>query len=71
MTIIKLLKYVWNGVDIPITKDDIQHAVNVAVWDLKNEIKNHKGIQELNNQYKISCYDDGKKHKTLKNNNFN
>ena len=62
MKIRELLDYLWNGVDIPITKDDIQHAVNVAIWDLKNDIKNCKDLQELNNAYKIAQYDSLHQH---------
>lgn len=53
MTIISLIKYLWDGVDIPITKEEIQHSVNVITWGLKKEITSDNDFKELNNQYKI------------------
>ena len=38
MTITQLIKFLWNGVDIPVTQDEIQHSVNVATWALKKEL---------------------------------
>ena len=58
MTISELLNYLWNGVDIPVTKEEIQHSVNVATWALKEEIKDDKDMKALNDSYKISCYDE-------------
>ena len=58
MTITQLIKFLWNGVDIPVTHDEIQHSVNVAVWSLKKEISEDEGFNKLNNAYKISCYDN-------------
>ena len=57
MTISELLNYLWDGVDIPVTKEEIQHSVNVATWALKEEIKDDKDMKALNDAYKISCYD--------------
>ena len=61
MKITDLIKFLWNGVDIPITRDEIQHSVNVAVWSLKKEISEDEQFRELDNQYKISCYDNNYK----------
>ena len=58
MTISELLNYLWDGVDIPVTKEEIQHSVNVATWALKEEIKDDKDMKALNDAYKISCYDE-------------
>ena len=38
MKITELFKFLWDGVDIPITKDEIQHSVNVAIWTIKKDI---------------------------------
>lgn len=57
MTIIELIKFLWDGVDIPVTQDEIQHSVNVATWALKKGLSEDKEIKELNNEYKIDCYD--------------
>lgn len=57
MTIISLIKYLWDGVDIPITKEEIQHSVNVITWGLKKEITSDNDYKELNNQYKIEQFD--------------
>jgi hypothetical protein len=64
MTIAQLIQFLWNGVDIPVTKEEIQHSVNVATWALKEEIKDDKDMKALNDAYKISCYD--KQHKLSK-----
>ena len=61
MKITELIKFLWNGVDISITRDEIQHSVNVAVWSLKKEISEDEQFRELDNQYKISCYDNNYK----------
>ena len=61
MKITELIKFLWNGVDIPITRDEIQHSVNVAVCSLKKEISEDEQFRELDNQYKISCYDNNYK----------
>ena len=58
MTITQLIKFLWNGVDIPVSQDEIQHSVNVATWALKEEIKDDKDMKALNDAYKISCYDE-------------
>lgn len=58
MTITQLIKFLWNGVDIPITQDEIQHSVNVATWALKKELSEDKDMKKLNDAYKISCYDE-------------
>lgn len=56
MKIGELLHYLWDGVDIPVTKEEVQHSVNVLTWGLKESIKNDKDLQEANNQYKIAHY---------------
>lgn len=61
MKITELINFLWNGVDIPITRDEIQHSVNVAVWSMKKEIEKDEDFQKLNNAYKISCYDNNYK----------
>ena len=48
MKITELIKFLWNGVDIPITRDEIQHSVNVAVWSLKKEISEDEQKQQEN-----------------------
>jgi hypothetical protein len=50
------LEYLWNGVDIPVTEDEIQHSVNVLTWGLKNEITSDKDMKSLNEQYKLEHY---------------
>jgi hypothetical protein len=64
MTIAQLIQFLWNGVDIPVTKDEIQHSVNVATWVLKEELSEDEDCKKLNDAYKISCYD--KQHKLSK-----
>ena len=64
MTIAQLIQFLWNGVDIPVTKDEIQHSVNVATWVLKEELSKDEDCKKLNDAYKISCYD--KQHKLSK-----
>lgn len=63
MKITELIKFLWDGVDIPVTKEELQHSVNVAVWSLKKEISEDEDIKTLDTQYKVSCYD--KEHKLL------
>lgn len=58
MTITQLIKFLWNGVDIPVTKDEIQHSVNVATWSLKKGLSEDEDCKKLNDAYKISCYDE-------------
>ena len=58
MTITQLIKFLWNDVDIPITKDEIQHSVNVATWALKKGLSEDEDFKKLNDMYKISCYDE-------------
>ena len=58
MTITQLIKFLWNGVDIPVTKDEIQHSVNVATWALKKGLSEDDDFKKLNDTYKISCYDE-------------
>lgn len=58
MTITQLIKFLWNGVDIPVTKDEIQHSVNVATWALKKGLSEDEDFKKLNDMYKISCYDE-------------
>ena len=60
MKISELLDFLWDGVDIPITKEEIQHSVNVGTWALKKEIVEDKEIKQLNDAYKIDCYDNGR-----------
>jgi hypothetical protein len=57
MTITQLIKFLWNGVDIPFTQDEIQHSVNVAAWALKKGLSEDDDFKKLNDAYKISCYD--------------
>lgn len=57
MKFVELLDFLWDGVDIPITKDEIQHSVNVMTWGLKKEITSDKEIKELNDQYKIEHFE--------------
>jgi len=57
MTITQLIKFLWNGVDIPVTQDEIQHSVNVATWALKKGLSEDEDIKKLNNAYKVSVYD--------------
>ena len=57
MTITQLIKFLWNGVDIPVSQDEIQHSVNVATWALKKGLSEDEDIKKLNNAYKISVYD--------------
>ena len=64
MTILELLKFLWDGVDIPVTKEEIQHSVNVATWALKKGLSEDEDFKKLNDMYKISCYDE--KHKLSK-----
>ena len=64
MTIIQLIKFLWSGVDIPVTQDEIQHSVNVATWALKKGLSEDEDFKKLNDMYKISCYD--KQHKLSK-----
>lgn len=64
MTIVELLKFLWDGVDIPVTKEEIQHSVNVVTWALKKELSENDDVKKLNDTYKISCYD--KQHKLSK-----
>lgn len=56
MKIGELLDFLWNGVDIPVSKEELQHSVNVLTWGIKESIKNDKDLQEANNQYKIAHY---------------
>ena len=58
MTILELLKFLWDGVDIPVTKEEIQHSVNVATWALKKGLSEDDDFKKLNDAYKISCYDE-------------
>jgi len=58
MTITQLIKFLWNDVDIPVTKDEIQHSVNVATWALKKGLSEDDDFKKLNDAYKISCYDE-------------
>ena len=58
MTITQLINFLWNGVDIPVTKDEIQHSVNVATWALKKGLSEDDDFKKLNDAYKISCYDE-------------
>jgi hypothetical protein len=58
MTITQLIKFLWDGVDIPITKDEIQHSINVAIWALKKGLSEDDDFKKLNDAYKISCYDE-------------
>lgn len=58
MKITELIKFLWDGVDIPVTKEEIQHTVNVATWALKTELSEDDDLKKLNNAYKISCYDN-------------
>ena len=57
MTIVSLIKYLWDGVDIPVTEEEIQHSINVMTWGVKNRIKSDDDIKELNDKYKIAQYD--------------
>jgi len=52
MTLTEILKFLWDGVDIPITKEEIQHTVNVATWTLKKGLSEDEDFKELNNLYK-------------------
>ena len=58
MTIIQLIKFLWNGVDIPVTQDEIQHSINVSTWALKKRLSEDDDLKKLNDAYKISCYDE-------------
>jgi hypothetical protein len=58
MTITQLIKFLWNGVDIPVTQDEIQHSINVTTWALKKRLSEDDDLKKLNDAYKISCYDD-------------
>ena len=58
MTITQLIKFLWDGVDIPVTQDEIQHSVNVATWALKKGLSEDDDFKKLNDEYKISCYDE-------------
>ena len=58
MTLIEILKFLWDGVDIPITKEEIQHTVNVSTWALKKGLSEDEDFKKLNDAYKISCYDE-------------
>jgi len=57
MTIKQLIKFLWNGVDIPVTQDEIQYSVNVAIWSLKKELSEDNDLKKLNDSYKI-YYDE-------------
>ena len=35
MTLINLLKYLWDGVDIPVTKEEIQQGVNELFEEIR------------------------------------
>lgn len=58
MTISELIKFLWDGVDIPITKEELQHSVNVLTWGIKKSITDDEDMQKINDKYKISHYDD-------------
>jgi len=58
MTITQLIKFLWNGVDIPVTQDEIQHSINVTTWALKKGLSEDDDFKKLNDAYKISCYDE-------------
>ena len=55
MKITELIKFLWDGVDIPITKEEIQHSVNVLTFGLKEEIQNDNDLQNVNIRYKHNC----------------
>ena len=52
MTLTEILKFLWDGVDIPVTKEEIQHTVNVGCWTLKKGLSEDEDFKELNNLYK-------------------
>ena len=54
MKLTELFKFLWDGVDIPITKDEIQHSVNVAIWSIKKDIIEDKEVQKCNTLYNLS-----------------
>ncbi len=54
MTLSELIKFLWNGVDIPLTKDEIQHSVNVAIWAAKRDIVEDKEVKQCNDLYNKS-----------------
>ena len=54
MKITELFKFLWDGVDVPITKDEIQHSVNVAIWLIKKDIIEDKEVQKCNKLYNLS-----------------
>jgi len=37
MKIKELIEYLWNGVDIPITREEIQHGVNEMIKEIREE----------------------------------
>lgn len=57
MTLTQILKFLWDGVDIPVTQDEIQHTVNVATWTLKKGLTEDKDIKELNDLYESNHKD--------------
>jgi hypothetical protein len=52
MTVTQILKFLWDGVDIPVTQDEIQHTVNVATWVLKKGLNEDEDIKKINDIYK-------------------
>ena len=62
MTLTEILKFLWDGVDIPVTKDEIQHTVNVATWTLKKGLSEDEDFKELNNLYKNQHGIESRKH---------
>lgn len=58
MTVTQILKYIWDGVDVPVTQEEIQHTVNVATWALKKGLTEDEDIKKINDIYETN-------HKTL------
>jgi len=58
MTVTQILKFLWDGVDVPVTQDEIQHTVNVATWALKKGLTEDEDIKKINDIY-------NNQHKTL------
>jgi len=53
MTLIEILKFLWDGVDIPVTKEEIQHTVNVSTWALKKGLSEDEDFKKMNDLYNI------------------
>ena len=58
MTVTQILKFLWDGVDVPVTQDEIQHTVNVVTWALKKGLTEDEDIKKINDIYNTQ-------HKTL------